>query len=103
MYSIDPLCVDYLLYRSMFLNLSTNDEFLIIDAKSSQWLQEPGKIIKLFKREPVTKFLQDKFHLLVDNCNQFRTKRCYCVSVRHYYITTKIIIKKNSDNCVFSF
>ena len=50
MYSIDPLCVDYLQYRSMFLNLSSNDEFLIIDAKSSKWLQEPGKIIKLFKR-----------------------------------------------------
>ena len=29
------------------------------------------KNIKLFKTKPVTKFLQEKFHLLVDNGNQF--------------------------------
>ena len=51
--------------------LPTNDEFLITDAKSSRRLQEPEKFFKLFKTKPVTKFLQEKFHLLVDNCNQF--------------------------------
>ena len=69
------LCVDYLLYRNMFLKipvyLPTTDEFLITDAKSSRRLQEQEKNIKLFKTKPVTKFLQEKFHLLVDNCNQF--------------------------------
>ena len=47
--------------------LPTNDEFLITDAKSSCLLPEPEKIIKLFKTKPVVKFLQEKFHLLVDN------------------------------------
>ena len=51
--------------------LTTNDEFLTTDAKSSRCLQEPQRIMKLFKAKPVTKFLQEKFHLLVDNCNQF--------------------------------
>ena len=51
--------------------LPTNYEFLITDAKCSRWLQEPEKVIKLFKTKPKTKFLQEKFHLLVDNCNQF--------------------------------
>ena len=51
--------------------LPTNDKFLITDAKSSQLLQKPEKIITFFKTKPVTMFLQEKFHLLVDNCNQF--------------------------------
>ena len=38
--------------------IPTNDEFLITDAKSSRWLQEPEKIMKLFKTKPATKFLQ---------------------------------------------
>ena len=29
------------------------------------------KIIKLLKTKPVAKFLQETFHLLVNNCNQF--------------------------------
>ena len=33
----------------------------------------------------------------------FEQRDVIVLSVRHYYITTKIIIKKNSDNCVFSF
>ena len=67
------------MFLKIFVYLPTNNEFLIADAKSSRWLQEPEKIIKLFKTKPVTKFLPEKFHLLIDNCNQFRTKRCYCV------------------------
>ena len=78
------LWVGYLLYRSMFLKipvyLPTNDNFFITDAKSSRGLQQQEKIIKLFKTKPATKFLKEKFHLLVDNCNQFWTKRCYCVA-----------------------
>ena len=50
--------------------LPTNHEFLITDAKSSRSLQEREKIIKLFKTKPVSKFLQEQFHLLVDDCNQ---------------------------------
>ena len=67
------------MFLKIRIYLPTNDEFLIIDAKSSRRLQEPEKIIKLFKTKPITKFLQKKFHLLVDNCNQFWTKRCHCV------------------------
>ena len=26
---------------------------------------------ELFKAKPVIKYLQDKFHLMVDNCHQF--------------------------------
>ena len=51
--------------------LPTNDKFFITDAKSSRGLQQQEKIIKLFKTKPATKFLKEKFHLLVDNCNQF--------------------------------
>ena len=44
------MCVDYLLYRNMFLKipvyLPTNDEFLTNDAKSSWQLQELEKIIQ---------------------------------------------------------
>ena len=74
------MCVDFLLYRSTFLkipvNLPTNDEILITDGKSSRWLQESERIIQLLKTKPVTKFLQEKFHLLVDNYNQFWAKTC---------------------------
>ena len=67
----------------MFLKIPvylTTYECLMTDGKSSQWLQEPKTIIKLFKTKPVTKFLQEKFNLLVDNCKQFWTKRSYCVA-----------------------
>ena len=82
--------------------LPTNDEFLITDAKCSRWLQEPEKNFKLFTTKPVTKLLQEKFNLLSDNCNQFWTKRCYCI-VRPTLLTTKIITKKISKLWQFLF
>ena len=89
------MCDDYLLYRSIFLKipvyLTANDEFLMTDAKSSRWLQEKEKNIKLFKTKPVTNFLQQKFHPLVNNCNQFWTEILSVLSVQHFYIINKKI------------
>ena len=79
--------------------LPTNEKLLKTDAKSSRWSQEPEKNVKLYKTKPVSKFLQEKFHVLVDNCNQFWTKRCYCVVRPTLLYNNQNKKKKISANC----
>ena len=83
--------------------LPTNDEFLITDAKSSRWLQEPEKIIKLFKTKSVIKFLHRNLISWLITAINFEQRDVIVLSIRHFYITTKIIKKVKMINIIFIF
>ena len=55
------------------------------DAKSSRWLQEPEKNIKLFKTKPVTDFLQEKFICWLIIAINFEQRDVIVLAVWHLY------------------
>ena len=61
------------------------------------------KLLNYSKENLLQNFYKINFIYWLIIAINFEQRDVIVLSVRHYYITTKIIIKKNSDNCVFSF
>ena len=83
--------------------LPPNGEFLVTDAKSSWWFQEPEKVIKLFKTKSVIYFYKRNFICWLIIAINFEQRDVIVLSIRHFYITTKIIKKVKMINIIFIF
>ena len=79
------------------------DEFLITDAKSSRWLQEPEKLLNYSKQNPRQSFYKRIFICWLIIAINFEQRDVIVLSIRHFYITTKIIKKVKMINIIFIF
>ena len=84
--------------------LPTNDEFSITDAKTDY--KNRKKLLNYSKQNPLQSFYKRNFICWLIIAINFEQRDVIVLSVRHFYITTKIIIRKNQQIVavfVFSF